>query len=206
VTNFPARWNHNIHYHPLILAEVPAGAQDALDVGCGEGMLARALRARVPRVVGVDLDPASLDLARSYGDDISYVQADVLTHPFAPSSFSFIASVAALHHMDARVALTRLRDLLRPGGTLVIVGLARATVADVPFELAGAVATRLHRRTKSYWEHPSPMVWPPPETYARMRRLASSVLPGVRYRRHVLWRYSLLWTKPCERPTRTDKS
>jgi hypothetical protein len=26
--------------------------------------------------------------------------------------------------------------------------------------------------------------------------LAAAVLPGVRYRRHLLWRYSLIWTRP----------
>jgi hypothetical protein len=26
---------------------------------------------------------------------------------------------------------------------------------------------------------------------------ARSLLPGVRYRRHLLWRYSLLWRKPA---------
>ena len=25
---------------------------------------------------------------------------------------------------------------------------------------------------------------------------AARLLPGARYRRHLLWRYSLLWTKP----------
>jgi hypothetical protein len=29
-----------------------------------------------------------------------------------------------------------------------------------------------------------------------MARPAARVLPGVRYRRHLLWRYSLLWQKP----------
>jgi 2-polyprenyl-3-methyl-5-hydroxy-6-metoxy-1,4-benzoquinol methylase len=36
------RW-HNIHYHRLILRAVPAGARRGLDVGCGEGTLAREL-------------------------------------------------------------------------------------------------------------------------------------------------------------------
>ncbi|WP_243730629.1 methionine biosynthesis protein MetW [Nesterenkonia salmonea] len=35
----PQRWNHNIHYHRLILDAVPAGARCALDVGCGNGLL-----------------------------------------------------------------------------------------------------------------------------------------------------------------------
>jgi hypothetical protein len=26
--------------------------------------------------------------------------------------------------------------------------------------------------------------------------LDAELLPGVRYRRHLLWRYSLVWTKP----------
>jgi SAM-dependent methyltransferase len=191
------RWNHNIHYHPLILGAVPNGAQDALDVGCGEGMLARSLRQLVPHVVGVDLDSHSIELARAHEDDVTYVEADVLTHPFPDGSFDFVASVATIHHMDAGKALARLRDLLRPGGTLVVVGLARPSrPADIPPGLAGAVVSRVHRLRKPYWEHPSPIVWPPPETYADMRRLAASVLPGVQYRRHILWRYSLIWKKP----------
>jgi SAM-dependent methyltransferase len=199
------RWNHNIHYHPLVLSAVPAGARNALDVGCGEGMLARALRERVPDVTGIDLDPDSLDLARAHDDDITYVLGDALTHPLP--SFDFIATVATLHHMDASTALTRLSSLLRPGGTLVVVGCARvSSIADVPFELAGIVSHRVHKRTKGWWEHPSPILWPPPETYSGMRRLARSLLPGVRYRRRALWRYSLIWTKPCERTVRTDKS
>jgi len=96
-----------------------------------------------------------------------------------------------------------MRDLLRPGGTLAIIGLARPDLpADLPAVIASVVATRLHHLTKKQkqWSHPSPTVWPPPETYAGIRRLAARDLPEVRYRRHLLWRYSLIWTKP--RPSR----
>ncbi|MCE7010571.1 class I SAM-dependent methyltransferase [Kibdelosporangium philippinense] len=189
------RWNHNIHYHPMVLSAVPAGARTALDVGCGEGMLARLLRKKVPDVVGVDLDQPSIDLATQFDDDISYVVADVLTYDF-PTSFDFIASVATLHHMDAAAGLTRLKALLSPGGTMVIVGLAKSQVRDLPYEVAGVVANQVHRLRKGYWEHPSPICWPPPETYTSMRRLATTLLPGVRFRHHIFWRYSLTWAKP----------
>ncbi len=50
----------------------------------------------------------------------------------------------------------------------------------------------------------SPVVWPPPLTYGGMRRpyggirrLATSVLPGVCYVRHLYWRYPLAWSKPA---------
>ncbi|WP_432920476.1 class I SAM-dependent methyltransferase [Microbispora sp. CA-135349] len=191
------RWNTNIHYHPRILGAVPGGARRALDVGCGEGMLARALRKSVPHVTGIDLHAPSVEQARGYGDDVDYVLGDFLTHPFEPASFDVVASVATLHHMDAATGLARMRDLLRPGGVLAVVGLARSTVPrDLPRELAGVVAFAAHRAVKGHWEHPSPTVWPPPVTYPQMRALAAELLPGSRYRRHLLWRYSVVWRKP----------
>ena len=121
-----------------------------------------------------------------------------MTHPFAPESFDHIASIAALHHMDAAAALRRMRGLLAPGGTLAIVGLARNRYpADLPFALAGAVGHRVHTLSKPCWEDAAPRLWPPPLTYAESRRLAQRVLPGVRYRRRLLFRYSLVWTKPA---------
>jgi len=200
VTTESERWNHNIHYHRLILDSVPAGARAALEVGCGEGMLARRLCRIVPNVVAIDVDQSSLDLARAQvmpGANIDYVCGDFLTYPFVPSSFDVIGSVATLHHMDAAAALGRMRDLLRPGGTLVIVGLARSRLpADLPVEVAAVAVNGIYRLTKTYWQHPSPTVWPPPVTYPGMRRLATHLLPGARCRRHLLWRYSIVWTKP----------
>jgi len=193
------RWNHNIHYHPVIFDAIHGHPEQALDVGCGEGALTRELRAVVPQVTAIDADPASIDLARQQdrGSRIDYLLGDFLTFPFEPNSFDVIASVATLHHMDTTAALARMRDLLRPGGTLAVVGLARTRIPlDLPIELAAVIAHRFHLLTKSLWQHPSPTLWPPPHTYSEMRRLAAEVLPGVRYQRHLLWRYSLTWTKP----------
>jgi 2-polyprenyl-3-methyl-5-hydroxy-6-metoxy-1,4-benzoquinol methylase len=94
------RWNHNLEYHRLILDAVPPGARRGLDVGCGEGILTRRLRERIPDVTGIDVDRASLELARRQdtGGDIEYILADFLRWPCEPASFDVIASVAALHH------------------------------------------------------------------------------------------------------------
>ena len=194
----PRRWNHNTQYHPVVLRAVPEGCQRSLDVGCGEGMLAHELRRVVPHVAGIDRDAASIELARRQDADVEYVLGDFMTHPFEPASFDHIASIAVLHHMDAAAALERMRRLLAPGGTLAIVGLARNRYpADLPFAIAGAVGHRIHRLGKPYWEDSAPRVWPPPDTFGHTRRLARRVLPGVRYRRLLLFRYSLVWTKPA---------
>jgi 2-polyprenyl-3-methyl-5-hydroxy-6-metoxy-1,4-benzoquinol methylase len=191
------RWNHNIHYHPRILEAVPEDAERALDIGCGEGMLARSLRRVVPDVTGIDLDAPSLEQARSEPGDIDYVLGDFLTHPLEPASYDVVASVATLHHVDARAGLTRMADLVRPGGVLAIIGLARLTLPrDLPYALTAAAITTIHRARKGLWHHPSPIVWPPPTTFTEIQALAADVLPGVAYRRHLLLRYTLTWHKP----------
>lgn len=122
---------------------------------------------------------------------------DFLNPAFKPNSFDIVVSVATLHHLDAGVALARMRDLLRPGGTLLTIGPARARLpGDLPVVLAGVVASRWYSLSRTRWEHPSPTVWPPPQTFAEMRAVAARALPGVRYRCRLLWRYSLIWTKP----------
>jgi len=176
-------WNHNVHHHPVVLEAIRRDAGRALDVGCGQGALARRLRAVVPQVAAIDLDPTSIDLARRHdsGLHIDYLLGDVLTHPFETGPFDVICSVAALHHMDAGTALRRMSELLRPGGTLAIIGLARADLpADLPFVLAGVIATRTHRivqgtrgrRTVAAAEaHVSRRSGHPPQTYSEMRDL-----------------------------------
>ena len=46
-------WNHNVHYQPVILRAVPPGCGAALEVGCGDGLLAAlAQTARLARSPG----------------------------------------------------------------------------------------------------------------------------------------------------------
>lgn len=169
------------------------------------GYLAAELASLGHRVTAIDADDPTLRRARARwgADGIDFVLGDFMAHPFAPASFDAIVSIAALHHMPEGDALARMAGLLRPGGTLCVVGLARSrTPVDLLWDLGGAVATRvLRRRRGGYVEVAAPIVWPPPSSYRAIRRLAATALPGVRYRRHVLWRYSLVWTKAAAAPS-----
>ncbi|QEC48840.1 hypothetical protein FSW04_15505 [Baekduia soli] len=85
--------------------------------------------------------------------------------------------------------------LLGPARRLVVVGVARpGTPLDLVVSAAGAALHRRHRPTKGSGS--TPRRSPSPPTHGAMRRLAGSVLPGVGHRRHVLWGYSLVWTRP----------
>ena len=189
VDRSPDGWNHNLHYHRVILEAVPPGAKAALDVGCGEGFLAHDLEPLVPHVVAIDRDRASIERARRFlgVTGVEFITGDFLVHEFSPESFDLVASIAVVHHMDIRKALCRMRDLLRPGGTLVIVGLALSSqLMDFVFDAAGGIVHRIHGLTTPYTEQKSPTVWPPPLTYSQVRQVAEQILPGARYRRRGL--------------------
>lgn len=199
MTHHSGPWNHNTHYTPLVLRSVPRGAGRALDVGCGEGDLVAALSTVVDHVVGIERDHPSLGIAirEHSGEGIEYIHGDFLTYPFENESFDVISCVAALHHMDEATALDRMSHLVRPGGSLVLVGLARSHLPrDALWEIAGSISTLGHKMTRSYRDTSAPKVWPPPRTYPEIARLSQSVLPGRRFRRLVLWRYLITWNKP----------
>ncbi len=191
-------WNHNLHYHRLIHEAAPSPCRRALDVGCGEGILAREMAVYSDEVVGIDPDTASVDLARSTTSipRVSFVLDDVLTHPFEAESFDLIGCVCALHHFDAAAGLRRFDELLAPGGRLVVVGLARRRIPwDLPRDAVGFVAFRWLLIRRGFWHHSAPMV-DPPITYPQLETVANDVLPGSKMRHLVLWRYLLTWTKP----------
>lgn len=58
------RWNHNTHFHARVLDAVPDGANTALDVGTGNGLLARDLYGARLNVAAIDLDADVLSTAR----------------------------------------------------------------------------------------------------------------------------------------------
>src|SRR5690242_12711974 len=121
-------WNHNVHYHPLVLRAVPEGCDAALDIGCGDGLLARRLARRSDTVVGVDVAAEMVRLARERGkglDNVTFAEADFLHldgEPLGEGRFDFVSAVAVIHHVDFAPALAAVERLLAPGGRAVIVG------------------------------------------------------------------------------------
>ena len=95
------------------------GDESLLDVGCGNGRVARLLAERVGDVRAVDVD-ASPEWAD--GDGVVFQVADGEELPFEDASFDLVHSKDSLHHMnDPARALAEYRRVLRPGGTALIV-------------------------------------------------------------------------------------
>jgi SAM-dependent methyltransferase len=200
-------WNHNVHYQPVILAAAPPGCGPALDVGCGDGLLACRLAERCAEVTGIDRDPRMIALARAREHDRTrFVEADFLTYPFEAASFDFVCANTSLHHMDFAAALTGMARLLRPGGRLAVIGVAAdKSPADLVAAAPGVPANLVYRALYGQGESGAP-VMDPEMSWREVRDTAAATLPGVRYRRHLLWRYSLHWRKPKSRTHGTSVS
>ena len=68
-----------------------------LDVGCGTGWFTRRAEPAAARVVGLDIDSASLDFARGSGKThIEYLQGNATALPFPEACFDKVMSIAAL--------------------------------------------------------------------------------------------------------------
>jgi demethylmenaquinone methyltransferase / 2-methoxy-6-polyprenyl-1,4-benzoquinol methylase len=113
-------------------AEVGPGS-DALDVCCGTGDLAFALRRRIGpdgRVVGCDFSEPMLELARrksgEEGLPVEFGWADALDLPYGDASFDAVTiGFGARNLADLPRGLSELGRVLRPGGRLVILEITR---------------------------------------------------------------------------------
>ena len=141
-------WNHNVHYQPVILSAVPPGCRTALDVGCGDGLLAGRLAARCAKVTAIDRNPPMIARARAqYPSGITFIEADFLAYPLETASFDFVCANTSLHHMDFTAALTTMARLLRPGGRLAVIGLASdKSLADT----AGTGISGIRKRSRLF--------------------------------------------------------
>ena len=103
-------------------AEHLAGAVDVLDVGTGEGQLARvaATGGVKRRVVGVDPAWAQLSVARDRGGDVGYARARASALPFPTGSFDAVLVCLVFEHIeDMDESVAEVGRVLRPGGRLL---------------------------------------------------------------------------------------
>ena len=101
---------------PLIVSEL-AGIGRVLDVGTGDGQIARALTGAGCQVVGVDPTTNQITVAAHRGGGPRYVQAGAAALPFASASFDAVLACLVFEHIDdVDAAIGEVARVLRPGG------------------------------------------------------------------------------------------
>jgi len=93
----------------------------ALDVACGTGDLARALRKAGAEVLGVDFTFEMVARAPRKDPEVRWVQGDALALPVPSGAFDVATIAFGLRNVaDRRLALRELHRALRPGGRALI--------------------------------------------------------------------------------------
>ena len=174
-----------------------------------------AAPARSPNVLALDLSPEMIRIARERSTEfpnIEFERADIRDQVLPAESFDCIATIATLHHLPFREILLKMKAALRTGGVLLVLDLFEPErnlfkpegLLDAGLNVLAmgmSVTLRLthqgrllpRREVRDAWaEHLRRDIYP---TMSQVRELCAEILPGAKVRKHLLWRYSIIWNK-----------
>ena len=206
-------WDHNSHYGNFLLKHISQDCESALEIGCGAGAFARLMAKRAGRVLALDLSPQMIQIARERSREyanIDFRVANVLEWKFPAGQFDCVASIATLHHLPMEKMLTKMKSALKANGTLLVLDLfqgeglpdvlrsALAVLVSTTLKLIKTGRVRPSRAEREAWaEHGQRDSY---LTLSQVHKICEEVLPGAQVRKHLLWRYSIVWKKVAKSP------
>jgi SAM-dependent methyltransferase len=138
--------------------------------------------------------------------NIDFQVGDILQFDLPSEHFDCIASIATLHHLPLREALLKMKAALKPGGVLLILDLFEpsglsdwllnfpALFTSVALRLFHQHRLRPRREVRAAWAaHEAHDTYP---TMNEVHTICAEILPNAKVRKHLLWRYSIIWHKP----------
>jgi demethylmenaquinone methyltransferase/2-methoxy-6-polyprenyl-1,4-benzoquinol methylase len=169
------RWKHR-----LVSMARPAPGAEALDLATGTGDIAFALAAGGARVVGLDLTPRMIELARAKRTSSAapnFLVGDMLALPFAARSFDIVTTGYGLRNVpDLTIAIDEIRRVLKPGGRVLSLDfnrpahpLVRSAYLLYLWTVGGALGWTLHGDPDTYRYIPASIRnYPGAEAVARL--------------------------------------
>lgn len=206
----PPKWNHNNHYHKFLLKQLPPNCENILDLGCGTGEFSRLLANQAQNVMAIDLSPNTIKVAKQLSKqyaNITFQVANMLTWEFPREHFDAIVSIATLHHLPVEKLLPDLQTALVPGGKIVILDLLKHE--SIQDSLSDVVAVPLNWVLRALRNHHTKLSPEAVEAmkehlctdeylnFSQVKQIYTNSLQGATVEKHLFWRYSVVWRKPC---------
>ena len=195
-------------YHDYLARHLPPCLENALEIGCGTGAFTPLLASCARSAVALDLSPEMIRLAKARSancQNIEYLLGDVMRLSLPAARFDCIVSIATLHHLPLERALLKMKDALKPDGTLVIHdlvaddGILDRGVSALAYPLSAVRRfwktghMRMPREVRKAWaEHGKNEVY---LTLAEVKEICRHNLTQSLVKRHLLWRYTVVWRK-----------
>jgi len=99
------------------------GAGRIADVGCGPGHVTRFLAARHSEVVGIDLSPGMIAVARERAPELAFAVGSMLHLPASGGAWAGVLSLYSVIHLTPDERATACREfarVVRPGGWVLL--------------------------------------------------------------------------------------
>ncbi len=118
-----------------------------LEVGCGPGALAGALRRWYPKaeITALDRDSEFIRFAREHEPGVRFLEGDAASLPFGDGAFDVTISNTVSEHIEPGVFFGEQRRVLRPGGVCLVLSSRRGI--SVP-----AACLALGEEEKRFWD------------------------------------------------------
>ena len=98
--------------------------KSVLDLGCGSGETLIPLAKRSPLVVGIDISPDLIELARqrirSYGVDADARVGSAYETGLEDNSIDVVFCMSLIHHLDIGMVKREMLRILKPGGYIIL--------------------------------------------------------------------------------------
>ncbi len=208
VALLPDKWDHNQQYQKYMLKQIGGRKSNGLDIGCGTGEFCKSLLSKCEHVIGIDVAPKMIEeaLKRNPDNRIDYFVSDVDKFlEGREDSLEVIVSIAAFHHLDYEVILTKCMKALKKGGILIIQDLySEKTLVFKLLSLLGMLINpffMLAKNGKLHITREENKIWGNHReddhynSIAEIKEMSGVALEKCKIRRHLFWRYTLVYRK-----------
>jgi 2-polyprenyl-3-methyl-5-hydroxy-6-metoxy-1,4-benzoquinol methylase len=202
----PDRWDHNRQYQNYLIKNIPKNCNYILDVGCGTGELTKKLTLFGKNIIGIDVSENMLHEARKRNSDkkIDYLNISAENYlEKTDKKFDIIISISALHHMNEEKILKLMKNKLTENGKILVLDIVKnKTIIDYFLSMIALILNpiimlmmngrlKVDKNEREAWA--GHFQYDKYLTVIEIKYIAKKVLGKVKIKKHLFWRYSLIY-------------